>query len=659
MIKIIHILLFLSGLLLHSSMFAQGLSFTRPAQLFSDRQTDREPTISNFNGNYFIAWKEAGEEGNLLLSNLGKQYDTAASLPIIHIPGASSAFAPSLQSLNGRLYFFWIATNGRINYIINKTDQEFDLGNVYEVPFTDQQKVSLGISITAIGNQLLLATHADNKETLLYVLLQTNDDGSLKPSTLQRIQKEKSKNYPHVTAVNASIARFCWQGKSDLIYYADFDVAAGNWSETKLKGNSQTTISPAIHKIWNTEQLFYIWRGYKKDTRMYYRMGSDFDNQRGHTELPTYFGSDFPVSVCKVDENNFIMAYTGMDHNLYLSNFSAYQSAKWMEQLVKPLTGNKTLKDIVIPGSHDAGMSVLTATGGQQKGTINECNTLTQALNIEQQLNSGIRMFDFRAGTYNKMLYTKHASSDCMEDALGGGYGEGLRNIATALHNFLLTNKQEIVLATFSHFCEKETPLNSLKDSLIEWIGPELIYTANQTAIGMVPLSELAGKVVLSFEVAENPDNRFPACSIADKSGAFINFRRAYAATNNMTALIEKERTFFVTLNNTLNNNDLVRLDWQLTQSNDEAPLICNDFEDEKIHPLVNGAMLLTNLIRKNKSIMDHSLEGNKYLPVKLNEWIKNNTINKQNKPNILYVDVAGAWITDYCIDLLRGELYR
>jgi len=268
-------------------------------------------------------------------------------------------------------------------------------------------------------------------------------------------------------------------------------------------------------------------------------------------------------------------------------------------------------------------------------------------------------MFDFRAGTYNKMLYTKHASSDCMEDALGGGYGEGLRNIATALHNFLLTNKQEIVLATFSHFCEKETPLNSLKDSLIEWIGPELIFTANQTAIGQVLLSELAGKVVLSFEVAENPDNRFPACSIADKSGAFINFRRAYAATNNMTALIEKERAFFVALNNTLNNNDLVRLDWQLTQSNDEAPLICNDFEDEKIHPLVNGAMLLTNLIRKNKSIMDHSLEGNKYLPVKLNEWIKNNTINKQNKPNILYVDVAGAWITDYCIDLLRGELYR
>ena len=126
-----------------------------------------------------------------------------------------------------------------------------------------------------------------------------------------------------------------------------------------------------------------------------------------------------------------------------------------------------------------------------------------------------------------------------------------------------------------------------------------------------------------------------------------------------MNELIDKEKNFFISLNNTLNPNDLVRLDWQLTQGADEAPVICNEFEDEKINPLVNGVMLLANVIRKNKSIIGHSLDGNKLLPVKLNEWIKDGTIHTKNKPNIVYVDVAGIWITDYCIDLMRGELYR
>ena len=48
-----------------------------------------------------------------------------------------------------------------------------------------------------------------------------------------------------------------------------------------------------------------------------------------------------------------------------------------------------------------------------------------------------------------------------------------------------------------------------------------------------------------------------------------------------------------------------------------------------------------------------------KLLPVKVNEWIDNGTINKNNKPNILYVDVAGVWITDYCVDLNNKTIYN
>jgi hypothetical protein len=108
-----------------------------------------------------------------------------------------------------------------------------------------------------------------------------------------------------------------------------------------------------------------------------------------------------------------------------------------------------------------------------------------------------------------------------------------------------------------------------------------------------------------------------------------------------------------------INKNDLVRLDWQLTQSSDEAALICNDFQDEKVSPVVNGIMMLTNVVKKNQSIIDLAQFGNKYLPSKLNAWMDNGTINKNNKPNILYVDVAGPWITDYCVELNSTSLYN
>jgi hypothetical protein len=105
-------------------------------------------------------------------------------------------------------------------------------------------------------------------------------------------------------------------------------------------------------------------------------------------------------------------------------------------------------------------------------------------------------------------------------------------------------------------------------------------------------------------------------------------------------------------------DNDLIRLDWQLTQSSDEAAMICNDFQDENISPVINGALLLTNVLRKHLSIKNLSLNGNKSILPELNGWIASGVVHKNNKPNILYVDVAGGWITDYCIQLNMTDLY-
>jgi len=210
---------------------------------------------------------------------------------------------------------------------------------------------------------------------------------------------------------------------------------------------------------------------------------------------------------------------------------------------------------------------------------------------------------------------------------------------------------------SFSHFCEQETPSLQLKDSLLLGIGREFIYEKNARSIGDVPLRQLAGKVVMGFE-SESVDARFPVCAISDSSDAFINFRRAYAATPDTRKLLESQSHFLKSIDR-LSPNDLVRIDWQLTQSSEEASMVCNDFQDEKLNPLVNGLLSLTNTIAGNKSIVARASEGNKYLCGAIDQWIENGVVNKNNKPNIIYVDVAGSWITDYCIDLNRTVLYR
>jgi hypothetical protein len=404
--------------------------------------------------------------------------------------------------------------------------------------------------------------------------------------------------------------------------------------------------------------LFYIWKGAGKDNKLYYATKGNAAIPEQATALPAYFASDLPVSICSVDNNKFILAYTGKDNRLYLSYFANYNPATWMKDLLSTTGSKASLRDIVIPGAHDAGMSVLNGVGGSQSGTINECNTLTQKIGIGAQLDAGIRMFDLRVGSYNGRLYTKHCSSDCMADAIGGGYGEPLSDILTAIRHFLQTNRGEIVLLTFSHFCEKETPVKALADTVLDRLGKEIIYRRQGTGLSAIPIGALAGKCIVTFEGYARPDKLIDSCTIGEGSQAFINFRRAYAASNQIAKFLSRQEAFFRNMSAGTRDNDLVRLDWQLTQSSDEAAMICNDFQSEKTNPLVDGAMLLTNVIRKHQSIIDLSVEGNKYLPLKVYEWIDQGIITRLNKPNIIYVDVAGAWVTDYCIGLNANRLY-
>jgi hypothetical protein len=660
--KFLKIIILISGMLVFriAGLNAQNLSMTEPINFLPAASTDKAIDITNFKGGFFVTWKEAGAAGNIHVCYLGKQYDTKFSQSeAVVLSSEKSAFAPVLHVAGNHLYAFWLNPDGDLKYIVNDSDTSFNTQSVHAVGLENFTKLKSGITATVVNGKIVLASHTVSKNDMVTIALETNSGVLFRPATAQVVPGKKSADYPFiVTLAGDSVVRLCYSN-ADGIFYTDHNTKANTWTDRIPIGTEKTNTSPAIYHVFNTTRQFYIWKGNKKDNSIYYATSNANQPPANHFNLPEYFKTAYPVSICSVDDKKFIMAFVGLDKKLYLSYFTGYNPARWMEHKLFPSKAELTLKDIVIPGSHDAGMSALNGTGGTQAGSINPCNTLTQKQNIGKQLNAGIRMFDLRVGRFKNSLYTKHSSADCMADAVGGGYGERFKDILDSVNTFLNRNKKEFLILTFSHFCETEASAKNVADTIITVLGRDRIYNNQTNDISKIKLKNLAGKVIITFDGYATADRLIDSNTMADKAQTFLNFRRAYAATNLIDKLLAKQEQFFTAMNTGTNNNDLVRLDWQLTQTSEEAALVCNDFQDEKLNPIINSVMLLTNVIKRNKSITDLSLFGNKYLPSKVNEWIKTGTINKKNKPNILYVDVAGAWITDYCIELNQTSLYN
>ncbi|WP_116848207.1 phosphatidylinositol-specific phospholipase C domain-containing protein [Deminuibacter soli] len=640
-----------------NGLYAQNLGFSEPIHYLPGVRTDKALDITNFKKGFFVTWKGTGATAPVYVAYLGKQYDTSFKQQAVTIAEGKSAYAPVLRVFGNRMYLFWIDMDGTVKYIINNTDTSFNTGNVYSFTLNNAPVVSAGITAAKVGGKLVIATHGSGDQLLL-AITEPGADGVL-PATQAVPLPQQGTEYPFVVALGDTALRLTYKGKKQDLFYADYNLQHNSFSPQQSLAGAASEVAPAVYRVFTANRLFYIWRGAKKDDRLYYSTDTIQMQPRAGVALPPLFTTQNPVSICTVDDKKFILSFVGNDGSLYLSYFTNYQTASWMGDLLLPRNEHLTLKDVVLPGSHDAGMSVLSGTGGMQASSVNECNTLTQSQNIARQLEAGIRMFDLRVGSFKNDLYVKHCSADCMADAMGGGYGEKLGTVLDAVHNFMQQHNREIVLLTFSHFCERETSAQQLAAYIAGKLGSSLLYKSGSKKLDALTLQELAGKVLVSFEGKYYPAQGIDSCAIQTASGAFINFRRAYAATNDIKKLLQCEEQFFTELKDGTAANDLVRLDWQLTQSSEEAAMVCNDFQNEKTSPLVNGAMLLTNILKKNQSITDLSLKGNKYLPSQLNQWISSGIVNRRNKPNIIYVDVAGAWITDYCIQLNQLELYR
>jgi hypothetical protein len=116
----------------------------------------------------------------------------------------------------------------------------------------------------------------------------------------------------------------------------------------------------------------------------------------------------------------------------------------WMHANLGVL-GNRKLRNLCIPGSHDAGMSTFNS------GTTfaRPCNTVTQTKSVLDQLHAGARYFDIRPVIRGGQFYTGHYSP-VPQAGWQGANGQSIDSIIDDVNSYTAAN-QELVVLYLSH----------------------------------------------------------------------------------------------------------------------------------------------------------------------------------------------------------------
>jgi hypothetical protein len=152
----------------------------------------------------------------------------------------------------------------------------------------------------------------------------------------------------------------------------------------------------------------------------------------------------------------FILAGSGTGGSPFIST---NPPVAWMQSTLSAI-GSRTLREIAMPASHDAGMSQLTLWDG---GVPH--NTLTQSGNVYQQLVYGARCFDIRPVYSHGKFYTGHYSKIMASQA--GGSGRSIDDIVKDINRFTSENPGELIILDLSHDMNRDKNYRSLAPT--EW----------------------------------------------------------------------------------------------------------------------------------------------------------------------------------------------
>lgn len=152
------------------------------------------------------------------------------------------------------------------------------------------------------------------------------------------------------------------------------------------------------------------------------------------------------------------------------------------------IDGNKSIKEINIPGTHDS---------GTQYVSTNVKHYRCQSLSIKEQLEIGVRYLDIRSYIKGKMTIPqiKHAGALCLKTEENGSENcLTLSDVIKIAENFLLQHSSEAVFLQVKNEGGND---RQLVDYLSSYINNNDIHHLFWTNDRIPLLSEIRGKIVL------------------------------------------------------------------------------------------------------------------------------------------------------------------
>eukprot|EP01039_Chlorochromonas_danica_P009242 gene9242-10204_t len=168
--------------------------------------------------------------------------------------------------------------------------------------------------------------------------------------------------------------------------------------------------------------------------------------------------------------------------------------------------GNRTLRTICIPGSHDAGMCINeNAALGNREACV-----ITQKMTIRDQLAMGVRYFDLRVIKGSGKYHTGHYSLQGFLQV--GGRGISFDDIIEQINDFTSYCKSEVIILTVSHSVNTDSGYGHFDQSVWEDFFRQLqrlngLYKVNDSDLTNVMLREFVkfGSSAVVVVVTENP----------------------------------------------------------------------------------------------------------------------------------------------------------
>lgn len=143
----------------------------------------------------------------------------------------------------------------------------------------------------------------------------------------------------------------------------------------------------------------------------------------------------------------------------------------WMHQNMNTL-GSKTLSQVCMPGSHDAGMGEITWSDHFPTEII-ELFTQTQSRTIFSQLQCGSRYLDIRPEISSGETWTGHYQGKL------GARGQKMSSIIDDVNNFTATNK-ELLILNFSHAVQTDDDFRDYNQNDWNKLMGELLAIKNR-----------------------------------------------------------------------------------------------------------------------------------------------------------------------------------